>query len=362
MWDVVIIGGGAAGWAAVQKLRALDANVSIAMVTGCSGDVYAKPELSIALSRGVSEEKLCKGRGRDVAHSYNVRILDDTFAVGIDPDRQRLRTTRGTLKFRTLIFAQGAQPIVLPSMPESLVWRINNLTAWSRLKTYIGSDIKRIVVVGAGLVGCELAEDAARSGHNVTLLGRGTHPMDSLLPFKCGSLLANRLRESGMVVRNEANVINVHRVGENLVVKLADGSEIETDIVISAVGLVTDLRLARMANLETDCAIKVDPVKLQTSRSNIYALGDCVSINGKTSRYLGPIPSQAEAIAHAILGFEHDGYNHETPIIRLKSKVAPIEIRGMPEPEGQWEIVEESLAHLSMQQRNCGIVTASLKV
>nr|WP_242010273.1 FAD-dependent oxidoreductase [Acetobacter conturbans] len=348
---VVVIGGGTAGWSVAQRLKVLDPDCPVTLVTGCSGDIYAKPELSVALSRGLDEARLNRGKGCDVAARYGIRLMAGAFVTGLDPMARRVRTTSGTVRYRALVFAYGAQPIVLPELPADLVWRVNNLPAWLRLKATLGDTPRTIAVIGAGPVGCELAEDAARAGHSVTLLSRGPWPMDTLLPGKAGSLLASRIVQSGITLRNDTQVIGVRKNDEGSVsVRLQNNDDIIADLAISAVGLRTDLRLPAMAGLKTDCGIIVDENTLRTSDPAIFALGDCISVGGRPCRYIGPIGAQADAIAHAILGLEHAGYVHEIPPLRLKSRALPLELRGLPDPERSWEVVEDSPKRLAMRQ------------
>ncbi len=102
-----------------------------------------------------------------------------------------------------------------------------------------------------------------------------------------------------------ATVSAVTRAEQGVAVQLDVGQTLTADCVIAAIGLQTDLRLAHMAGLQTDCSITVDPHTLQTSNPAIYALGDCISLDGQPCRYIGPIAAQAEAIAHAVLGLPH---------------------------------------------------------
>lgn len=358
---IVILGAGTAGWAVARKLRELDASVPITLVTACSGDVYIKPELSVALTRNLTHETLCKETGQQAAARLNIRLLAQTAAVGLDVAARRLRTTRGTLSYKNLVIAQGAKPITLPSLPTSLVWQINTLNAWLKLRDHIGSHPRRITVVGAGLVGCELAEGAATAGHAVTLITQGPFPLDTLVPAHAGTLLEQRLRQCGITVISKTTVAAVSPHAHGKTITLSSGQSFESDIIISAVGLETDLRLAHMANLLTDQGIIVDEVTLQTSNPSIYALGDCISLNGETCRYIAPIAAQAETIAHILLNLPRKQHKHTHPTIRLKSQIMPLELRGKPDPKRVWEIIESSPSRLLMQQKHGHTITATLK-
>ncbi|WP_408903687.1 FAD-dependent oxidoreductase, partial [Roseomonas acroporae] len=328
---VVIVGAGLAGWSAAVALRALDAAVPITLVTACDGDVYSKPELSVAFGRGQSPGALVRESGAAAAARLGVRLLPETFAVGLSAARHRLRTTRGTLPYASLILAQGARPAIPPGLPPELCWRINDLRAWTGLHRALARGPRHVAIVGAGMVGCELAEDLARAGHRVTLLGAAPLPLQPLLPDPAARRLRAGLESLGVGFQGDATVEAVSRDADGrLRLRLRDGTTIGADQVISAVGLATPSRLARGAGLAFDRGIVVDPATLRTSAADVYALGDCVSIGGAPCRFVEPIARQAEAIAHAVLGRPHAGYAHAEPVIRLKTRAAPVVIHGAP--------------------------------
>jgi rubredoxin-NAD+ reductase len=113
---------------------------------------------------------------------------------------------------------------------------------------------------------------------------------------------------------------------------------------------MTDARLARNSGLAFDKGIKVDSKTLQTSEVDIYALGDCISIDGEPCRFIEPIARQAKALVHALLGKVDKGYCHSQPVVRLKTRSLPIELHGMPVTEGIWITVSQGNGYLRMEQ------------
>lgn len=360
---VVIVGAGHAGWAAAEALRALDANLPITIVTACHGDRYLKPELSIAMSRGATHESLIREHAQDAAQRLRVCLMVDTFVVGISPALHQIRTTRGTVHYTSLIIAMGARPALPELLPAHLCWRINDLAAWTGLHQKLQHGPKRILIVGAGMVGCELADDFVRAGHHVTLLDIQAHPLAALLP----PVAATRL-QAGLVAAGVQFIgsVQVHAVTGN-----SDGTKrvttqcaqvFDADEVVAATGLVMDARLPAAAGLRLDRGIAVDQATLETSASDVYALGDCVSIAGAPCRFIEPIARQAHAIANAILHIESTGYLHTQPVIRLKTKSIPVVLHGQPVTDGLWEVIEDLPAKLLMQQTLAGKIIASLEV
>jgi rubredoxin-NAD+ reductase len=363
---VVVVGAGTAGWAVAQALRALDPDLPITMVTACDGHRYQKPQLSVALSQGKSPDVLVSERGRDAAERLRVRLLSNTYAIGLSPALHQLRTTAGTLHYTQLILAQGARPAMPAGLSPSLCWRINDLAMWTGVRRALATGPKRIAIIGAGLVGCELAEDFAQAGHSVSVLDVSERPLPALLPAQASQRLLTSWKDIGIRFLAARSVTGVTLADDSAsgarVVHTQLGEALHVDLVLCATGLGTEPRLARVGGLRFERGIAVDPQTLQTSAADIYALGDCISIAGEPCRFIEPIAAQAEAIAHAVLGRDHAGYRHTPPVLRVKTRSLPIVMRGAPSRELSWEVVDEDERQLSMAQYRNGSLLASLQV
>jgi NAD(P)H-nitrite reductase large subunit len=93
---------------------------------------------------------------------------------------------------------------------------------------------------------------------------------------------------------------------------------------------------------------------LQTSRPDIYALGDCVGINGQSCRFIAPLRRQAETIAAEITGTEHSGYTHTNPVVRLKTRSVGVEVLGRPQPGAAWQVEADNADTLVLYQPQSG--------
>ncbi|AGU49336.1 putative rubredoxin domain-containing pyridine nucleotide-disulfide oxidoreductase [Variovorax paradoxus B4] len=318
---VVIVGAGAAGWQMARVLRERDASVPITLVTNCSGDVYDKPILSVALARAISLAALVKETGAQAAARLKVRLMSETHAISVCAGTNALRTTRGSVKYKSLVLAHGAAPRPDPALPADLCWTINDLRCYARFRQAVDApgDARRIIVVGAGLVGCELANDLALAGHAVVLLDVADRPLANLLPAQSSQDLLDAWAPLAIQFMGNTRVKQVKKTDFGMTVETDSALVLNGDHVLAATGLQTPSRLAQSAGLDWNNGISVRADSLHTSAQNIYALGDCISIDGHAMRFIEPIARQAQVIAAHLTGCVAPAYAHVRPLVRIKT-------------------------------------------
>jgi rubredoxin-NAD+ reductase len=342
---VVIVGAGAAGWAAARALREAGHGGSITLVTACGGTVYAKPALSVALSRGLSPAALVAQSGAALADELGVRLLPHAWAVDLDVARRRLLTTRGTLRFGHLVLATGARARrpAIAGHGASRLHAVNDLHAYTALRASFdaaaahagaGGRAPRLLILGAGLVGCEFAEDFAGAGAEVTLLETRALPLDGRLDAATGARLGDALRARG--VRFEGSValgaLQPAEGGPDSAVALEWTSADATsrrqrfDLGVAAVGIEPETRLARRAGLPVGRGVVVDAVTLSCADGAVFALGDCAEAGGRLGCTIEPIHRQARSIAGAIVG-RPVPYASRDPVWVVKTPSLPLTIR-----------------------------------
>ena len=332
---IVIVGAGRAGWQMAQTLRERDADMLITLVTTCNGDVYDKPLLSVAMARGIAPEKLPREQGIHAANRLNVKLLAHTQAVRVLPASRQLRTSRGTLRYSSLVIAHGAQARALPQCPAALCWRINHLQTYAKFRAALvkhGNAPQRIAVVGAGLIGSELANDLALAGHHVTLLDVANRPLAACLDAAQSAQLLGAWKAlpinflGGVQVSRVARGVEATDDDSTKTITTECGQTFTVDHIVIAAGLQTPSRLADSAGLMWHNGIDVQAETLATSVPGIYALGDCIAINGQVSRYIEPIGRQAHTLAASILGLAAKPYQQAQIPLRVKTSSMPFTV------------------------------------
>ena len=324
----VIVGAGRAGWQMAQALRAGDSAMPITLVTACNGDVYDKPLLSVAMARGIAVDKLPRETGVEAAQRLNVKLLAHTQAVRITPASQQLRTSRGTLRYEHLVLAHGAEARSLPQFPTALCWRINHLRVYAQFRAALGQTPQRVAVVGAGLVGCELANDLALAGHSVILLDVADRPLAATLnPEQSQQLMdAWKLLPLRFVGGVQVKQVALSAIPIEKQMATECGQIFAVDHIVVAAGLQTPNALALSAGLAWNNGIDVHAETLATSVAGIHALGDCIAINGQVSRYIEPIGRQAKTVAASISGHGHTPYKPTRVPLRIKTSSLPFTV------------------------------------
>ena len=314
-----------------QALRAQDAAMSITLVTSCNDDVYDKPLLSVAMARGIAADKLPRKTGALAAQRLNIKLLANTEAIRITPSSRQLRTSRGTLRYQDLVLAHGAQARSLPQFSPALCWRINHLQAYAKFCKALGGAHKNVAVVGAGLIGCELANDLALAGHTVTLLDIAARPLAAALKEEQSAQLLQAWSALSLTFVGGVHVTHVghadpHDPSGKKQITIDSGQTLTVDHIIVAAGLQTPNKLALSAGLAWNNGIDVHAETLATSVAGIHALGDCIAINGQVSRYIEPIDRQAKTVAANILGQHMTPYTSTRVPLRIKTSSLPFTV------------------------------------
>lgn len=299
---IVIIGSGLAGYTVIRELRKLDKTIPITLITKEPGYFYSKPMLSTALASNKSAEQLVSTNAEGMATQLEMAILSETDVTAIDTATQTIATSKGSIAYGKLVLGLGADQIRLPLQGNAAneVITVNDLEEYAQFRKSIEGK-KRIAILGAGLIGCEFANDLVLGSYEVDVIDLAPQALGRLLPEAAAQALQVKLNEAGVRWHFATTVQSIDRNGEFLKITLANGSVITSDVFLSAVGLKPRLDLAKAAGIATAAGITVNR-QLETSASNVYAIGDCAEVDGLVLPYVMPIMQAARALAPNLLG------------------------------------------------------------
>ncbi len=342
MRRIIVVGSGLAGYTLAREFRKLDSESELLIITSDDGDSYSKPMLSNALAQGKAPADLPNRDADGMAEQLPARILTRTCVTGIDSAVRQVGLDNGdTLDYSHLVLAVGAEPIRLPLEGDAAeaVMSVNNLDDYARFREAIG-DASRVVVLGAGLIGCEFANDLRGAGHDVTLVELADQPLARLAPPEVGEALRRRLEALGVVwhLGNPAQAVAHDNGGHQ--VTLEDGATLAADVVLSAVGLRPAIGLAHAAGLRCERGIVVD-AQLTTSDPHIHAIGDCAEVGGHVLPYVMPLMNQSRALAAVLAGESRELVYPVMPVV-VKTPALPLTVCPPPQDaEGKWQVEGE---------------------
>jgi rubredoxin---NAD+ reductase len=299
---IVIIGSGLAGYTVIREIRKLNKEIPITLVTKEPGYFYSKPMLSTALASKKEAAQLISTPADGMATQLELNILSEADVTAIDSTKQVIQTSKGEIPYYKLVLALGADQIRLPLQGNAAneVLTVNDLEDYAKFRSAIANK-KKIAILGAGLIGCEFANDLVLGGYEVDVIDLAPQALGRLIPEAAATDLQNKLSDAGVHWHFSTTVQTIDRANEQLHITLANGTVIVSDVVLSAVGLKPRLDLAKASGIATGVGIQVNR-ELETNVPHIYALGDCAEVEGLVLPYVMPIMQAARALAVTLTG------------------------------------------------------------
>jgi len=299
---VVIIGTGLAGYNLAREFRKLDPQTPLLLITADDGRSYSKPLLSTGFAANKDADSLGMATAGAMAEQLNAEIRTHTRVTRLDPTHRRVWIGNEPVPYRDLVLAWGAQTIRVPVEGDAAdaVYPINDLHDYGRFRAAAAGK-RRVLILGAGLIGCEFANDLLQGGHEVDLVAPSEQVMPGLLPRQAAEAVKRGLEGIGARFHLGATLERLQRSTDGLQATLSDGSQRACDLVVSAVGLRPRTELAAEAGLEVKRGIVVDRL-LKTSAEHVYALGDCAEVEGLSLLYVMPLMAGARALAKTLFG------------------------------------------------------------
>jgi len=338
MNPIVIIGSGLAGYGLAREFRKRNSETPITLITADGGEVYAKPNLSNALSQGRSPGQLASETAEQAASRLNAAILTQTRVTAIDRAGKRVVTDKGGVGYGRLVLALGADPIPHGLSGDAMdkVYAVNDLDDYAAFRTALEGK-KRVAIIGGGLIGCEFANDLVASGHAVEVVHLGHWPLERLVPEEVGRILATDLEKQGVTWHFGCLAKAIEHAGEGVVLVLDNGSRVEADLVLSAIGLRSRTALAKAAGLHVNRGIVVDR-QLRTSDPDIHAIGDCAEVEGLILPFVQPLLAQARTLSTVLAGEQTEIVYPAMPVV-VKTPASPLVVAPPPQgASGGWRI------------------------
>jgi len=338
MRSIVIIGSGLAGYTLARELRKINKEAALTIITRDPGRLYSKPMLSNALTRKQDIDQLATFTAEQMAEQLNAEIITNAVVTKISPVDKAIYIDDKKIEYSKLVLATGAK-VIHPTLAGDAVdevLSVNSLVNYDVFRQKLAGK-KHVTIIGSGLIGCEFANDLISAGFKVDVASFEPWPIHRFLPEPLGILLQSALASQGVKWHMGQEVQAVNRSKDQLTLTLANKETITSDIVLSAIGIVPDLSLAKDAGLKTNKGIMVNEY-LQTSDEAIYVLGDCTEVGSLVLPFVLPIMHCSRALAKTLLG-EKTALHYPCMPVVVKTPSYPIVIAPpIRTCEGEWQI------------------------
>lgn len=304
---IVIAGAGAAGATAARTLRAEGYTGAIVLVGAEHHGPYRRPMVSKDLLAGTREIDRCLLEPEKSWAERDIELRVATRVADIDTDRRRLWLSTGEpLDYDALLLATGARARRLEQHPPVRVRSLRGVADIAPLRAAI--EHGPLLIIGAGLVGLEVAATARGLGAQVRILHAGTAPLDRTVPLEISALVRDLHAEHDVQIENDVRLAELAQIDSRGVVATAtDGRTWTAYSALVAIGAVPDTALARTAGIAVDNGILVDE-RYRTSAAGIYAAGDVANrfnpLLGRHERgeHWNSALTEGKAAAKSILG------------------------------------------------------------
>jgi Uncharacterized NAD(FAD)-dependent dehydrogenases len=284
----LIVGGVAGGMSAATRLRRLKEDAEIIVFDKGPYVSFANCGLPYYLSGEIeSRNKLILQTPESLAQRFNLDVRPDSEVVSIEPDKKEITVvsngTSYTENYDALILSPGASPFIPPikGLAEAdNVFSLRNIPDLDKITDYMEMEHrKQALIIGAGFIGLEMAENLRKLGLEVTIVEKADHVLPTL-DQEMAIHIEEELAHNGLKVLTGVSVVEFQDQGKTVI--LENGDSLSTDVVILSVGIQVESKLAADAGIKLGMrgAILVDE-QYQTSVPDIYAVGDAILVKNQ---------------------------------------------------------------------------------
>ncbi len=322
--ELLIVGGGMAAERLLGKLAKGKYGGRVTLVSAEPHAGYNRVLLPDLLCGRCKLEDL-EGNSTAMARALSYQQILGARVTELDLAKKRARCSNGaTIAWDTLVLATGSSA----AMPNALTIDCNRITPLRTLADVehieqLPKDVKRIAVVGGGLLGLEAAHALHLLRYSVTVVHRHKALMNRQLEENTAALLQTTLEDKGLSFRTGVEVESVDASRDEVsCLQLSDGSVLDAEVIVVATGNRPNIELAATQDIACDHGVLIND-RLQTSSNNVFAIGECAQLAGKVHAFVEPVYAQADALADQLLGNARP-VSLPSPSARLK--VAGVEL------------------------------------
>jgi anthranilate 1,2-dioxygenase ferredoxin reductase subunit len=335
---VVIVGAGQAGGRAAEALRALGYPGEVLLLGDEPREPYERPALSKGVLLGEEPAARTLIHPRQWYEAQRIELRTGTHVAAIAPVSRTLLTAEGeAIEYSKLLLCTGSRVRPLPGAPDGLrgVHYLRTMQDCERLAEALVPG-RRLVIIGGGFIGLEVASSALKRGASVTVVERQPSLLDRALPAAIASHVEWLHRAAGVRLHLGVPVARIGADGSVRTVELADGTLLPADLVLVGIGIIPNTELGEAAGAGSSDGLVVDE-HCRTSVADIYAAGDVTShYNPLLERHVRleswqNAQNQAIAAAHNVAG--HARAYAEVPWFWSDQLGCNIQMVGVAEPE-----------------------------
>lgn len=317
--DLVIIGNGMACHKLLADLVQHPNRPARILVFGAETKAAYNRVLLSSLLAGELTDQAAELCASDWYQQHQIELVLGDAIVHLDKDKKQLISRSGlVVRYQQLVLALGAEATTPPYAKTALPG-LCTFRNWSDLEQLrqVAAKGGKALVLGGGFLGLEAAEGLRKQGMQVSLLQRSGYLLNRQLDPAAATLLQQQLEHRGLQIHTHASVLKLlQRDHKFSGVVLSDGSQLEADVLVMALGITPNIQLAQQAGLRTEQGICVD-VQLRSSDPDIFALGECCQFGEHTFGLVAPIATQAQVLA-AVLSGQHANYQLSDSSTQLK--------------------------------------------
>lgn len=336
---IIVIGTGLAGYNFGKEFRRLSPDTPLLFITSDDGRSYSKPMLSTGFTKGSTADELAMADAGAMAEQLKASIRTMAKVTAIDAVGHTISIGSEKVRYSKLVLAVGAKCIEAPLQGDAVadVHSVNDLMDYAKFRQAIEGK-KKVFIIGAGLIGCEYANDLTNGGYEVEAADPLPTVLATLLPEQASHAVQQTLEnEKGVKFHFGTVAEAVNKSGNGYEVLLKNGVKVKADAVLSAIGVRANITLAKEAGLMVNRGVVVNR-ELQSSNPDIYALGDCAEVDGQLLYYVMPLMTCARALAKTLAGTPTPVIYGPMPV-GIKVPVCPIQVSPAPRgADGKWVI------------------------